>query len=35
MSTQRRIADTLRVFIDQITPIVTDLDNEADEVDEP
>ena len=30
-----RIADTLRVFIDQITPIVTDLDNEADEVDEP
>ena len=30
-----RIADTLRVFIEQITPIVADLDNETGELDEP
>ena len=30
-----RIADTLRVFIEQITPVVTDLDNETGEIDEP
>ncbi len=30
-----RIADTLRVLIEQITPIVADLDNETGEVDEP
>ena len=30
-----RIADTLRVFIERITPTVADLDNETGEVDEP
>ena len=30
-----RIAATLRVFIEQITPVVTDLDNETGEFDEP
>ncbi len=30
-----RIASTLRVFIEQVTPIVTDLDNETSEVDDP
>ena len=30
-----RIADNLRVFIEQITPVVADLDNETGEFDEP
>ena len=30
-----RIADTLRVFIERITPVVADADNETGEVDGP
>ncbi len=30
-----RIADTLRVFIEKITPVVADMDNETGELDEP